>query len=293
MVITEDILRAARELTIRARRNMTALLAGNYRSAFRGSGMSFKEFRHYEPGDDIRHMSWAVTARTGRATIKVFDEERELDVVLMVDVSGSSVFGIAGKRKIDMYAELVALVGLAALRSGDNMGLLLFSDKPELYLPPRRTRDQVLVALTQLLKQPLTSAKSDLRAPLQYAQNVLRNRSLILIVSDFLAPSFENELKAMSAKHEIILLHCFDDAERGAKLDGIYEVCDPETGEYYLLDGASKRTRQALALHQAKLRGSLDALCRSSRADYINLSVEDDYLRKLIQFFRRRGPSRL
>src|SRR5262249_49661131 len=148
-----ELLRAVSELQITPRRNVYTLLAGNYRSPFRGSGMQFKEFRHYQEGDDIRHMSWTVTARTGRATMKVYEEERELNVVLAVDVSGSSLFGLMAQRKIDMYAELLAVMGLAAVKSGDNLGLLLFNDQPVHYLPPRRTRDHVKVALTKLLEQ--------------------------------------------------------------------------------------------------------------------------------------------
>ncbi len=293
MKISEEILRAVAQLEIRARRNMTALLAGNYRSAFRGSGMQFKEFRHYEAGDDIRHMSWAVTARTGRATVKIFEEERELDVILMVDVSGSSLFGHLGKRRVDMYAELVVLMGLAAVRSGDNVGMMLFNDKPVYYLPPRRTQNNVLAGVTHLMAQPFHHCKSDLRAPFLYAQKVLRNRSLIIVLSDFLAPDFETEIKALSRKHELCLLHCYDDAERGSGISGVYEVWDPETGEFLLLDANSKQTRRTLALHQTKLRNSLEELSRSSKADYLALSVEDDYLQRLIYFFKQRGPSRL
>jgi uncharacterized protein (DUF58 family) len=290
---SEELLRAVSELDLRSRRNVAALLAGNYRSAFRGSGMQFKEFRHYEPGDDIRHMSWPVTARTGRSTVKVYEEERELDVMLMVDVSGSSLFGSTPKRKIDMYAELVALVGLAAVKSGDNLGLILFNDRPGFYLPPRRTRQQVLVSLTHVLSQPLQGARSDLRPALLYAQSVLKNRTLILILSDFLVPPFEHEIKMMSKRHEIVLLHCLDDAERGLALKGVFEARDPETGEFFMLDGNSARTRRALVEYHQQLNQQLQDLGRKSGTDYLSLSVEDDYLQKLVHFFRSRGPARL
>jgi uncharacterized protein (DUF58 family) len=293
MKFSEDLLRAVAELDLKAKRNVTALLAGNYRSAFRGSGMQFKEFRHYEAGDDIRHMSWQVTARTGRATLKTYEEERELDVILMVDVSGSSLFGFSRKRKLDMYAELVALLGLAALRSGDNMGLLLFNDKPQWFLPPKRTRDQVLIAALRILEQPARGTRSDLRAALLYLNSVAKHRSLVIVLSDFWMPPFEKELQLVAKKHEMILLHCYDDAERGLGISGVFEAWDPESERFFLLDTNSKKVRGALSEHHTHLSNSLEELSRTSRADYLCLSVEDDYLQRLVHFFRRRGPARL
>lgn len=255
--------------------------------------MQFKEFRHYEAGDDIRHMSWPVTARTGRATVKVFEEERELDILLMIDVSGSSLFGIGAKRKIDMYADLAALIGLAGVRSGDNVGALFFNDQSGLYLPPARSRSQVLVTLTHLLNQPLKDQASDLRPALLHAESVLRNRSLILVLSDFLVPDFEQELRLLSRRHEVILLHCFDDAERGMGLKGVFEVRDPETGEYWLLDGNSPTTRRQLAEYQVRLSHKLEDVSRKARADYLCLSLKDDYFQRMVQYFRGRGPARV
>jgi uncharacterized protein (DUF58 family) len=234
-----------------------------------------------------------VTARTGRATVKIYEEERELNVVLLVDVSGSSLFGSQRKRKIDMYAELVALVGLAAVKSGDNFGTLLFHREPVLYVPPRRTRDHVRVALTHLLAQPLRGAGSDLRSALFYAQSVLKHRSLVIVISDFLAPRFQDELCSLSKRHEIILMHCSDDAERGFGIRGLYEVWDPETAEFLLLDANSKHTRDTLNRHQQQLALDLESVCRQSKAEYLPLSVEDDYLKRLVEYFKRRGPARL
>jgi uncharacterized protein (DUF58 family) len=290
---SQELLQAVAQLEMKAKRNVTALLAGNYRTAFRGSGMQFKEFRHYEPGDDIRHMSWSVTARTGKATVKTYEEERELNVVLMVDVSGSSLFGAARKRKIDMYAELVALIGLAAIRSGDNVGLMLFNDAPVVYLPPRRTREQVMTAVSHVLEQPLKGAKSDFAPALRYLLSVLKQRALVIALSDFWVPPFEQEITQIGRKHEMVLLHCYDDAERGTVSKGIFEVWDPETGDFLLLDTGSKRVRKHLAEHHTHMTNELEALCTKSNADYLTLSVEDDYLQRLVHFFRRRGPSRV
>lgn len=291
---SQELLQAVAQLEMKAKRNVTALLAGNYRTAFRGSGMQFKEFRHYEAGDDIRHMSWPVTARTGKATVKTYEEERELNVVLMVDVSGSSLFGATHKRKIDMYAELVALIGLAAIRSGDNVGLMLFNEAPVLYLPPRRTREQVMTAVSHVLEQPLKGAKSNFAPALRYLLSVLKQRALVIALSDFWVPPFEQEMVQISRKHELVLLHCYDDAERGVdSKKGVLEVWDPESGDFLLLDTASKRVRQRLAEHHTHMTNELEALCSRSNADYLTLSVEDDYLQRLVHFFRRRGPARV
>lgn len=288
----QELLQAVSELELRTRRNLSSLLAGDYRSSFRGSGMQFKEFRHYEPGDDIRHMSWAVTARTGKATVKLYEEERELDVVVGIDVSGSSIFGSKSKRKIDMYAELLSLIGLAAVKSGDKVGFLFFSDEPHLYLPPRRTRDQVMVGITRLLDQRLIGRKSNLRPALQYLQKITRTRTLIIVVSDFLTPLFEIELRALSQKHEVILLHCFDDAERALSISGVYEVWEPETGNLYIFDANSKKLKRAISQFQMDLSQTLETMAKQCHADYLALSVEDDYLQRLVLFFKQRGPVR-
>ncbi len=293
MEFSQELLKAVAELELKAKRNVTALLAGNYRTAFRGSGMQFKEFRHYEPGDDIRHMSWQVTARTGRATIKTYEEDRDLDVILVVDVSGSSLFGLTKKRKLDMYAELVALVGLAALKSGDNVGLLLFNDGPQMYLPPKRSRQQVLASVAHILSQPARGKRSDLASTLVQLRGYAKSRALIVVFSDFWVPPFETELSKLARKHEIVLLHCYDDAERGSSLNGVFDVCDPETGSFFLLDGNSTRTKKLLSEQHTHLTNELETISDRSRADYLSLSVEDDYLQRLVNFFRRRGPARV
>lgn len=293
MEFSRDVIEKVGQLHLQARRRVSALLTGDYRSAFRGSGMQFKEFRHYAPGDDIRHMSWPVTARTGRATLKVFEEERELQVCLLVDVSGSSLFGSSGRRKVDMYAELLALLGLAAVKSRDKVSVLFFHDQPGEYLPPRNTQTHVLRAVTRLLGHPLRGSRSDLRPALAYALNVMKQRGLVIVISDFLVPEFERELSAIARRHELVLLHCFDDAERGSGLEGVFEAWDPETGGYYLLDAGTQGLRHDLARAHVLQQSGLEETCRSCRADLLNLSVQDDYLQRLVQFFRRRGPARL
>lgn len=292
MQFTPALLQAIRELELRTRKGISSLLAGNYRSRYRGSGMQFKEFRHYEPGDDIRHMSWAVTARTGRATVKVFEEERELNVLLLLDVSGSSEFGFAQKRKIDLYAELTALLGLASVKEGDNFGLVFFSDKIEQFLPFRKTREHCLSGITQLLARPLHRKKSDLRPVLTQLHGTLKARSLILVVSDFLMPDFAETMRPLANKHEVILLRCYDDAERGFAMRGLYEAVDPETGEFFTIDANSPSTKKALSAYHTHLDHHLQQLVQGCGADYLPLSINDDYLKRLVHFFRMRSGAR-
>lgn len=293
MPITPEILAAASELEILARRKMTALLEGNTRTAFRGSSMQFKEFRPYEPGDDIRHMSWSVTARTGRPTIKIYEQERELDVILVVDASGSTLFGNGRKRKVDMFGEIVATVGISAIGANDNFGLLLFNDKVTHFLKPGRRSDQVRIAITHLLSTDMEGRGSKLNAALEFVSRALRHRSLCLILSDFWVDDFEARLSVASRRHECILLHGYEDREMGAGLEGFWAGMNPETGETLLVDGNSRKNRELLRRTHWEHRHHLEAISQRTHTDLLSLSVEDDYVHRLVLFFERRGPTRL
>lgn len=292
MKFREALLRAADQLELSSLRRLSALLSGHYPSPFQGSGMQFKDFRPYQFGDDIRHMSWQVTARTGHPTLKTYEEDRELNIIVMVDVSGSSLFGISERRKIEMYQELVALLGLAASKTNDNFGTLFFDNQPLLYIPPRKSRSHVLLALSKLQSLALEGRKSDLRPSLRYLSRFLKTPSLVLILSDFLTPPFEDELKTLSTKHEVVLVHCFDDAERGSILKGVYEGRDPETGEFYLVDGNSLELQRGLLNQFTKLSMSLEQTARDTKSDYLPLSVQDDYLQRVVRHFKSRGASK-
>lgn len=292
-MITAEILQAASQLEIRAKNRMSSVLEGSTLTAFRGSGMQFKEFRPYEPGDDIRHMSWSVTARTGRATVKVFEQERELDVVLMVDTSGSSLLGSSSKKKIDMYAEVVAMIGLSALGAGDNFGLILFNDTVASYLPATHTRDQVRIALTQLLAETPAGKKSNIVNAVEFAARALPHRSLTMILSDFWAPPFEEALSVATRRHEFILLHGYDDLEKGPEPGHLHEFQDPETGDTYIIDGRSRRTQREVQKVFVQHRTEVESIAERTRSSCLSLSVEDDYVQRLVLFFEQRGPTRL
>lgn len=289
MKLRSEVLKLVPEMEIRARRMLPALTSGNIRSRFQGSGMQFREFRPYEIGDDIRHMSWSVTARTGHPTIKTFEEERDLNVVLLVDVSGSTLFSFNSCRKKDMILETAALLSLGAIKNSDNVGLLLFDDQNLDYLPPKRTRDQVRVILHKISTFESKGRKSDLRPALKYVSQVLKSPSLIVVLSDFLVPDFEKEFRAIATRHEFLFLHCYDDAERGMGLKGVYEICDPETGEFLLIDGKDPEVVQFLSKQALETSHNLERMTQSSRSDYLTLSTQDDYLKRLVHFFRERA----
>jgi len=292
MKFREALLRAADQLELSSLRRLSALMAGHYQSPFQGSGMQFKDFRPYQFGDDIRHMSWQVTARTGHPTIKTYEEDRELNIILAVDISGSSLFGISHQNKLEMYQELVALLGLAASKNNDNFGILLFNDKPLDYIPPRKSRAHVLLALSQLQSKKPEGNKSDLRPALRYLARFLKTPSLVFVISDFIIPPFYEELKLLSGKHEAVLVHCFDDSERGSILKGVYEGRDPETGELYLIDGNSADLKQSLLQHFTQLTMTLEQNARDTRSDYLPLSIQDDYLQRVVRHFKSRGASK-
>ncbi len=289
MKIRPDVLKLVPELEIRARRMLPALTSGNIRSRFRGSGMQFREFRPYEFGDDIRHMSWSVTARTGHPTLKTFEEERDLNIVLLVDVSGSTLFSFNHLKKRDMILEAVALLSLGAVKNQDNVGLLLFDETHLDYLPPKRTREQVRIILHKLSNFDCKNRKSDLRPALKYLSQVLKAPSLVIVLSDFLIPDFEKEFKTMASRHEFLLMHCYDDAERGMGLKGIYEVCDPETGEFLILDGKDPEVVNHLSKRSMETSQTLERLTQNTRSDYLTLSTQDDYLKRMVHFFRERS----
>ena len=255
--------------------------------------MQFKDFRPYEPGDDIRHMSWSVTARTGKPTIKVYEQERELDVVLVVDTSSSTLFGNTRKRKLDMYGEIAAIIGLSALGAGDNFGQIIFNDTVTSFLRPNHRPEQVRVALTHLFSTDMEQKRSNLASALNFTSKSLSHRSLVIILSDFWVEDFEAELGMASRRHECILVHGYDQLEMGSGVCDLSEIQDPESGEIYILDGNTQHTKTLLQRAHWSHQLHLEETANRTNSDYLSLSVEDDYVQRLVLFFQRRGFTRL
>jgi uncharacterized protein (DUF58 family) len=288
----DKILHAAAQIEIRPRRRAASLLSGGFRSAFRGSGMHFKEFRSYELGDDIRHMSWPVTARTQKATIKVYEEERDLNIVVIADVSGSALVGAGTKKKRDFFADVTALIGLAATKAGDPFSLFLFTDTVKAYFPARRTKSHVRSCLSQMRSEPYIGSRTDLRPVLMSARRALKSRSLIYVISDFDAPPFETELRALAARHEVTLIRGTAPVEQGENLDGVYPAFDPEEGGSVLVDGGSRSVRKTLRDNSLESEQKLRWMSQLAGVEYLSLSVEDGYLNQLVTFFRSLGALR-
>ncbi|NBX75893.1 MAG: DUF58 domain-containing protein [Proteobacteria bacterium] len=283
-----ELLHAIDLIEFHCRRRLPSSYTGSHESTFRGSGMQFKEFRQYEIGDDPRHISWTTTAKTGKPTLKVYEEEREINVFLLVDTSGSSLFGSGSRRKIDMYSEVVALLAMGAIKSNYRIGLLFFDSEVRTFMPPTRNKEDILQSLNALSYLDLTNKTSDLTQPLTFCQKVLKHRSLLFILSDFLLPSFKGQLLPLSSKHEVILLQGYDDSERLISSSGISEICDPESGEFFLLDAESPFFRKSLTSFYASFTAQIEETASACQADFLPLSVQDDYLQRLVHFFSAR-----
>lgn len=282
-MITAKILEAANAVYIHSKHHLTAALTGKTQSLFKGSGMDFKEFRPYEPGDDIRHVSWPVTARTSRTTLKVFQTERDIDVVTIVDTSGSSFSG-EGRQKIQAYAEIVAIVGLAAHSEGDRFGMMLFGDVVHQYLAPSRSPNTVRLALSQLLASEKQYGASRLSQAIQDCHHLLPHRSLVIIISDFLVDDFELSIRMASQRHEFILIHVQDPRESGLGT-GFYEYLDSESGEILLLNANSAKFRDQLRREAKSQSQDLKTLSQTIHGGYLRISLGENIIDSLVHYF--------
>lgn len=286
---SQEILKKVRRIEIRTSRLVNESLAGEYHSVFKGRGMEFDEVREYTPGDDIRTIDWNVTSRMGHPYVKKFVEERELTVMLLVDASASGDFGTAGSTKRSMAAEVCALLAFSAIRNNDRVGLLIFTDREERYVPPRKGRNHVLRVISEVLTfQPLGKG-TDLAMALESLARGIRRRSVAFVVSDFLCADFERELRLANRKHDLIALSLSDPRESELPAVGILELEDAETGRRILVDTWDREGRrrfQALAAERRELRRRL---FRQNEVDFVELSTSLPYDAPLIRFFRERA----
>jgi uncharacterized protein (DUF58 family) len=289
----KTLLKKVRRIEIKTRHAVNDVFAGRYHSVFKGRGMEFDEVREYIPGDDIRAIDWNVTARTGVPHIKKFVEEREMTVMLLVDVSGSNDFGSTGQLKRDLSAEVAAMLAFSATRNNDRIGLILFSDRVEKYIPPRKGSPHVLRIIREVLTHEPQNAGTDAQPALDYLNHVITRKAVTFLISDFIFPSdCERALKITSRRHDLIAVSIADRRERAWPRAGLIEWQDPETKERVLVDTSSAAVRRALLIEQEDRSDRLQRTLRRAGVDWIELFTGEPYDRAFMKFFRQRSRRR-
>lgn len=287
-MIPKEILKKVRQIQIRTRSVVSDIFAGQYHSVFKGQGMEFQEVREYAPGDEIRAIDWNVTARMGHPFIKKYREERELTVMLLVDVSGSQHFGSGTQFKKDLAAELAAVLAFAAIQNNDRVGLILFTDQIEHYVAPKKGARHVLRVIRDVLYFKPKGTRTAIGPALDHLNQVAHRKTVSFIISDFLDDKYERALAVTAKRHDLISIVTGDPREREWPDAGIVEWQDAETGERFLVDTSDRRTRERLRDQQAARRTSTLAKLRSAGVDAIEVNAGQPYTRELISFFRRR-----
>ncbi len=288
-MLPQEILRKVRKIEIVTRRLVNESLAGEYHSVFKGRGMEFAEVREYQPGDDVRTIDWNVTSRMGHPFIKKYVEERELTVMLVVDASGSTGFGSAARMKGEVAAEVAALLAFSAIQNHDRVGLLIFTEEVEKFVPPRRGRSHVLRVIREILYARPRRSGTRLAAALDYLNHVLHKRSVVFVLSDFIDRDYERALILTGRKHDLIALPVLDRRESELPRVGLVALEDAETGAEALLDTRRAEVRQAYAGGARRRLDEVQAALRRAAVDSVLLSTERPYDRPLVDFFRARA----
>jgi uncharacterized protein (DUF58 family) len=291
-MIPAEILRKVRRIQIITSAMVNDVFAGQYHSAFKGRGMEFEEVREYQPGDDVRTIDWNVTARTGRPFVKNYREERELTVVLLVDVSASQDFGTRQQLKRELVAELGATLAFSAIQNNDKVAMILFTDRIERFVPPRKGTRHVLRVVRELLYHEPQGTGTDVAGALEYLNSVLRRRAVVFLISDFQAPGFTGPLRVVRHRHDLIPVVVRDQREAELPAVRYLELSDPETGAQLLVDTSSRAFRRRYAELAQQRTADLVAEFRRLRIDSLQVSTGDSFIEPLMTFFRRRGARR-
>jgi uncharacterized protein (DUF58 family) len=285
---TAEILKKIRTLEIKTKGLVETAFAGDYHSVFKGRGMNFEDVREYQPGDEIRAIDWNVTARLGTAFVKKFTEERELTVMLIVDVSASGNFGSATQSKRELAAEVACLLAFSAIRNNDKVGLLLFTDRVELFIPPKKGRSHTLRLIREVLFFQPQGRGTDPALALDYLNNIVTRRAVVFFISDFQAPDFSHALAVSARRHDFIAIHVQDEREKVLPNIGIITLEDAETGEQIEINTADRTTRTRFGDLADEQAVELSRILRRSNIDAIALRTSEDYLPALRAFFRQR-----
>jgi uncharacterized protein (DUF58 family) len=287
--IPPELLRKIRQIEIRARRLINSVFLGEYHAVFRGRGIEFSEVREYQAGDDVRTIDWNVTARMGAPYVKIYVEERELTVMLVIDVSASDAFGSTGRTKREVAAEVGALIAFTAIRNNDKVGLIAFSDRIERYVPPKKGPRHALRVVRELLYMQPEGRRTSITAAVEFLRRVLRRRSVVFVMSDFQDSGYERGLRVLARRHDLTAVTLSDPRELQLPSVGLVEVEDAETGASILVDTSNKRVRTVYAARAAAQRDERRRVLASISVDQIDLTTDASYVEPLIAYFRHRA----
>lgn len=287
-MIPKEILQKIRRIHITTTRMVTDVFAGQYQSVFKGKGMEFDEVREYQPGDDVRSIDWNVTARTGQPHIKKFVEERELTIMLLLDMSLSCYFGTVQKLKSQLAAELCSVLALSAIKNNDKIGMIAFTDRIEKFVPPRKGLRHVLRVVREALYFKPAGKGTDISNAVAHLNRVIKRRCIVFIISDFYAEDFKKSLSVANKRHDIVAITITDPKEMELPAIGIVALQDPETGKYFLIDTSNQRIREEFRRNSTERLQQRRQLFRSIDIDHIEIRTDLPYIHSLIKFFRQR-----
>ncbi len=286
---TTELLKKVRKIEIKTRGLSNQIFAGEYHSAFKGKGMTFSEVREYQYGDPIKGIDWNVTARFNAPYIKVFEEEREMTVMLLIDVSASKIFGTHTQLKTDLITEISAVLSFSAIANNDKIGVIFFTNKVERFIPPQKGRKHILRIIRDLIEFKPENSGTNISEALRYYSNVIKKKSTGFIISDFIDDDFDTAMKIANNKHDLIALRVFDQREKEIPDVGLIQILDAESGQKKWIDTSSHRVRMDYRNWWQKTSNDLKDIFSKNRVDNINLETGQDYVRVLINLFKKRG----
>ncbi|MCX6296431.1 MAG: DUF58 domain-containing protein [Bacteroidetes bacterium] len=285
---TAELLKKVRKIEIKTRGLSNQIFSGEYHSAFKGRGMTFSEVREYQPGDDIRSIDWNVTARFNTPFVKVFEEEREMTVMLLVDISASGEFGTQKQLKQDLITELCAVLAFSSIQNNDKIGVIFFTDKIEKFIPPKKGKSHVLRIIRDLIEFTPENKKTNIELALKYLTSVIKKRSIAFLISDFMDTNFFDALKIASKKHDLVALRILDKREQELPNVGLIKLMDAETGEIKWVDTSDKHTRIHFAANAKRNDAHLKEIFNKSGVDSANINTVESYIPPLTNLFKRR-----
>ncbi|CAM1339116.1 DUF58 domain-containing protein [Tenacibaculum aestuarii] len=286
---TKELLKKVRKIEIKTRRLSNHIFGGEYHSTFKGRGMTFSEVRQYQYGDDIRAIDWNVTARYNEPYVKVFEEERELTMMLVVDVSGSEFFGTSEQFKKDTVTEIAATLAFSAIQNNDKVGLILFSDQVELYIPPKKGKSHVLRIIRELIEFQPKSKQTNISEALKFLSNIMKKKAIVFMLSDFMDDNYERTLKIVGNKHDVTGIRVYDKHDEEIPNLGMVQMLDAETGKTHLVNTSSKNVRTHYKANALRLADYFENSFTKSGAGTISTRVDESYVRKLLGYFKRKG----